>query len=397
MLTIVWDIEKLKHPKYGQLEVWIGMRFMDEPFPTDSDITQVNAVTVHAKRLSDFFEKLLKKGTEKDLSLQELHRTFSEYRKRYIKYNEISSITEISDTLVNAMEVAEQTILLLKNIIPEKIKLFVNLEFSGFVHIRKKSLEIIFEQLLVNAVEAIKDTGEIAFSSRQVTNKDEMPQNAKKENLPLPLALFSIADTGKGIKSEELDSITEPFTTSKNPLEHAGLGLYMVKQIISTLGGKLLIESVVGNGTNITVLIPSEPVHQKIEPKNTAIEEKTSVLVVDDESVIRELIKDVLTSKNIGVIPASDGIEGYEKFLANKDHIGLVILDIIMPGMDGKELYYKIKEIKKDVKVIITSGYSKHNVKDELLQAGADNYLSKPFNINELTALLDIIFPEHSK
>ena len=396
MVTIIWDVENLNYPQYGLLEVWIGMRFIDEPFSSGRNTYMKDIVNDQLKLLSDFFDKLIHEGTKKNIALQELHKTFLEYKNKYLTYSEISAITEISDTSINAMEIAEQTILLLKNFIPAEITLFMNLEFAGFVQIQKKSLEIIFEQLLLNAIESIDSTGEIAFSSRIVTSKDEIPENPEKEELSLPAALFSIADTGRGIESADLKTVTEPFTTSKNPLEHAGLGLYIAKQIISVLGGKLLINSTIGKGTNVMVLLPAEQIHQKAGQKGTTIEEKTSVLIVDDESVIRELINDVLTSKNINVISASDGIEGYEKFLTNKDNIGLVILDIIMPGMDGKELYYKIKKIEKDVKVIITSGYSKHNVKDELLQAGVDNFLSKPFNINELTNLLDTVFPEHN-
>ena len=397
LLTIIWDVEKLNHPTYGRMDVWIGRRFVDEPFPADSDIPEEKIVNIPSKRLSAYFDKFLKEGKDKNISIQELYKTFSEYRKRYLKYSEISPVAEISGTPLNAMEIAEQTILILKNLIPKNIKLFENFEFAGFVRIQKKSLQTVFEQLLVNAVEAVRGTGEIAFSSRLITGADEAPEIAQKEVFSLPAALFSITDTGRGIESGELKTVAEPFVTTKNPLEHAGLGLYITNQIISVLGGKLLIESTAGKGTNVTVLFPAEKINREGDEEISTEEQKTSVLVVDDESVIRELIKDVLNSKNINVIPASDGMEGYEKFLANKDDIRLVILDIIMPGMDGKELYYKIKKIKKDVKVIITSGYSKHNVKDELLQAGVDNYLSKPFNINELTALLDNIFPDSDK
>ena len=397
ILTIVWDVENTNHPNYGRMEIWIGMRFGDEPFSTERDLSQETDVNLHSERLTEYFDKILQAGIEKNISLQELHRIFSVYRKTYLKYSDIMPLTEIADRPINAMEIAEQTILLLKNLIPEKIKLFENLEFSGFVRVKKKALETVFEQLLVNAIESISGGGKISFSSKMITSADEAPQRAEKGGFSLPAVLFSITDTGEGIGKDEIRTVKEPFTTSKNPLEHAGLGLYMANQIVSAVGGKLWIDSEAGNGTNVTVLFPAEKINQEDEKEITQEEQKTSVLVVDDESVIRELITDVLNSKNINVILASNGMEGYEKFLTNKDDIRLVILDIIMPEMDGKELFYKIKKIKKDVKVIVISGYSKHNVKDELLQAGVDHYLSKPFNINELTDLLDTVFPEHNK
>jgi len=136
-----------------------------------------------------------------------------------------------------------------------------------------------------------------------------------------------------------------------------------------------------------------------VDPKEISMQtEKTTgkvnkILVVDDEDVIRELIFDVVTSKGYEVILASDGNEGYEQFKNHWPEISLVILDIIMPGMDGKELYEKIKDINPSMKVLITSGYSKPNVKAELIKMGVNGFLPKPFNIIELTDLLQKIIP----
>ena len=105
------------------------------------------------------------------------------------------------------------------------------------------------------------------------------------------------------------------------------------------------------------------------------------------------MIFDIVTSKGYEVILASDGNEGYEQFKSHWPEINLVILDIIMPRMDGKELYKKIKDINPSMKVLITSGYSKPNVKAELIRMGVNGFLPKPFNIIELTDLLQKIIP----
>ena len=112
---------------------------------------------------------------------------------------------------------------------------------------------------------------------------------------------------------------------------------------------------------------------------------KQSVLVIDDEAIIRDLSNDILTDLGIPVFFAKDGEQGLTIFEKEQQNIGLVILDVIMPGMDGREVYYELRKRNPEIKIMITSGYSKTGVIAELLKAGVDHYVQKPFNLDELT------------
>ena len=106
------------------------------------------------------------------------------------------------------------------------------------------------------------------------------------------------------------------------------------------------------------------------------------VLVIDDEKNIRDLIDEILTEEGYEVFLARNGQDGVDLFEKYNGSFAVVILDIIMPELDGKDCYYRIKEINPRVKVILTSGYSKSNVKEELIRQGVDAYIPKPFNVD---------------
>ena len=122
---------------------------------------------------------------------------------------------------------------------------------------------------------------------------------------------------------------------------------------------------------------------------------KHQILVVDDEVIIRDLLSDVLIEQNYDVILAKDGFEGLELYKKNEQTIGLIILDIIMPGMTGKEVFEKIREINGKAKIIITSGYSKQKVTESLIANGANGFLPKPFNIDKLLGIIKALIEEN--
>ena len=136
----------------------------------------------------------------------------------------------------------------------------------------------------------------------------------------------------------------------------------------------------------------------KIEQKNkflhkngeTAKEkEKKYILIVDDEAIIRDLVSDVLKENDYDILTAANGEEGLEIYKKNQQIIDLIILDIIMPGISGGELFKLIREINPDMKIIITSGYSKQKVTKTIMASGANGFLPKPFNINKLLELVN--------
>jgi len=120
------------------------------------------------------------------------------------------------------------------------------------------------------------------------------------------------------------------------------------------------------------------------KPINSPVSSPKAILVIDDEAIIRDLLKEILEDIGVPVFFAETGEKGMEIFRKEEKEIALVLLDVIMPGMDGREVYYEIKNQNPDVKIIITSGYSKTGVITELMEAGVDGYIQKPFQIDIL-------------
>jgi len=112
---------------------------------------------------------------------------------------------------------------------------------------------------------------------------------------------------------------------------------------------------------------------------------KKKVLIIDDEEVIRDLVVDVLSDIGTEVVCATDGFEGLKIYEKDPSAYGLVILDVILPGMDGKEVFHKIKKLNEEAKILIISGFTKNEIMDELFSYGIVGYLPKPFSILSLT------------
>lgn len=130
--------------------------------------------------------------------------------------------------------------------------------------------------------------------------------------------------------------------------------------------------------------------HSDTNPKEFSSDFK-KVLVIDDERNIRELIEEILSESGYQVVTAKNGQEGIDIFIKERGQFDLAILDIIMPELDGKACFFEIKKVNPHIKVLLTSGFSKSNVKDELIKQGADAYISKPFNIDAFLKIVQRI------
>jgi CheY-like chemotaxis protein len=119
--------------------------------------------------------------------------------------------------------------------------------------------------------------------------------------------------------------------------------------------------------------------------------EKNKILIVDDDPIIREILFEATQMKKYNVETAFDGLEAWEKFQKCPQSYQALVIDAVMPRMDGKELYYKAKSLKPEIKIIVISGYSKNGVREELETAGIEGFLEKPFNVTSFFGLLESI------
>ena len=195
-------------------------------------------------------------------------------------------------------------------------------------------------------------------------------------------ALITVSDTGTGMKQEEMEKVFEPFFTTKETGKGTGLGLAMAYGIIKQHDGYISVESQVGKGTSFSIYLPVTMSKEDVSVKS-AVEPMPeggteTILVAEDDERLRSLSEIVLTQANYKVILAQNGEEAIEKFIANKDSIDLVLLDMIMPKKSGTEVYEEIKSIKLDIKVIFLSGYTADRMNKEIFAENHVNFIFKP-------------------
>jgi two-component system cell cycle sensor histidine kinase/response regulator CckA len=237
-------------------------------------------------------------------------------------------------------------------------------------------------KILENAMESFGHggSGSISIQTRNV----QLTQPTQDRNVRLAAGAYvsaEIADSGSGIEPEVMPRIFEPFFTTKPP-PHRGLGLALVYGILSNHGGGVAVSSQTGKGTSVRIYLPAEATQiQEATVSTDSLVGAGTVLVVDDESLLLTMAETILTDFGYHVLTASNGTAAL-RLLANADHkIDLVITDMVMPGMGGRELMERIRQLGLALPILCTSGY--------VSQAGnkaAAGFLPKPFTSVELLA-----------
>ncbi len=240
--------------------------------------------------------------------------------------------------------------------------------------------------LCVNAQDAMPDGGELTICS-QIIHLDERFVSEHLGSTPGDYVRVIVSDTGMGMDEETKAKIFDPFFTTKERGKGTGLGLSMVYGIVKNHGGYISCNSRLGKGTTFEIYLPlsAEESPQFQEEKIDMVTGSASILVVDDEEILRELMKEILEDLGYEVLLASDGqeaIELYRKYLAKID---LVIVDMIMPKMGGRETYQELKKINPKVKTLLASGYSRDAAAQEILDLGVNDFLHKPFSLEEIS------------
>ncbi len=209
---------------------------------------------------------------------------------------------------------------------------------------------------------------------------------------------LSVRDNGIGMDEETLSRIFEPFYSTKGRGKGTGLGLSIVHGIVNNHNGVIDVSSIPSAGTVMTFYFPlvaarpGKPARSR-EPKDlpqrTEDSQPPTILVVDDEQVLREMLVEILEGKEYAVISASNGVDGIQKYLAHKEEIEIVISDIGMPLMGGEEFFEKLKEIDPLVKMIFMTGYLEEDSKTGILRRGVKRIIHKPFRIEEIVDVID--------
>lgn len=243
-------------------------------------------------------------------------------------------------------------------------------------------IEQVLVNLCLNARDAMPQGGRLTVMTRNLENWS--PPGGGD---PRPGILVAVADTGEGIGEAVLPRVFEPFFTTKRPGEGTGLGLAMVYGIVTRHGGTVHVTTEPGSGATFTVVLPVDeapPAEAPTAEAATQTPSRSRILVVDDEPVVRGLMHDLLASHGLEVHLAPGGRDALEVFRANPGRFDLVLLDLMMPELGGRETFWQLRAIDPGVRVILMSGFAETETVAHLLQAGACRFLPKPCTTVEL-------------
>lgn len=234
-----------------------------------------------------------------------------------------------------------------------------------------------FGNIITNAIESFNKTDHILIMNSKVTYLNTCPKDAinYQNHISGKFLQIDFIDNGCGIPYELYNRIFDPFFTTKDKFSRSGLGLTQALGTIIKHSGILTLKSAINNGTTISVYLPCK--EEKMQMSFDLFVNKTKILVIDDDEIVRQVLEMLLKDLGYEVISSSDPYEAISIFDLNKDSIDLVISDMIMPKLNGKELFYRIKKIKKNLRFILLSGYTKNNVDEKFLN-DIDLFLEKP-------------------
>ena len=253
------------------------------------------------------------------------------------------------------------------------------------VEVDANQMRQVFMNLYVNAWKAMPGGGDIfvetenfVLNASSIEHFDLQPGNYVKT---------SVTDTGKGMDKATMDKIFEPFFTTDKTKIGTGLGLASVYGIIKNHGGTIEVYSEKGNGTTFKIYLPAsdKAVVGEKTPSQEVLPGTETILLIDDEDMILEIGREMLEGLGYQVLVAKSGKEAVALYEESADKIQAVILDMIMPGMNGKETFKALQKANPNIKVLLSSGYSIEGDAEEILEMGCQGFIQKPFSLSLLS------------
>ncbi len=248
-------------------------------------------------------------------------------------------------------------------------------------------LQTALSALLSNASEAIEDEGRICISTENVVADQDVLKNIPELKVGKYVCL-TIEDNGKGMEKAVEKRIFDPFFTTK--FQGRGLGMAATYGIVRNHGGTISVDSELGKGTRVHICLPAVECEAK-EAKTSGPENTKgagTILIIDDEDVVLNVNKALLERLGFRTMEAQSGVEAIEILKEFKNDIDVALLDIKLPDMGGDEIYSFIKEVCPHINVIVCSGYGPDGPVREVLDAGAQDFIQKPFTLSELSEKL---------
>ncbi|HOU84664.1 MAG TPA: PAS domain S-box protein [Spirochaetota bacterium] len=288
--------------------------------------------------------------------------------------------TDVHQAIIGAIS-------LLQNTVDKRI--VIQTEFnaeSGVIMGDPPQIQNVFLNLGINASHAMPNGGILYFSTRFKNMSGDECESSPFELNPGTYIEITVSDTGCGIKPEDINKIFDPFFTTKKQGSGTGLGLAAAYATIQQHNGAITVSSKLNEGTTFKIILPlSEEPSESSSINETIYTGHGTVLLADDEEVMRLVGRGLLEKFGYNVILAENGSKAAEIYKNEKDKIDLVILDMIMPVMSGRDCFFEIKKINPEAKIIIASGFIQSRDLTELQKNGLNAFIHKPFRSHELS------------
>ncbi len=240
--------------------------------------------------------------------------------------------------------------------------------------------------LFVNAWQAMPDGGKITIRSENVLIEDFGLEDAGT------YVKITVTDTGMGMTDDVMDRIFDPFFTTKTRGQGTGLGLATAYGIIKSHKGSIKVKSKPDQGSSFMLFLPAKQTQVRsldiVAEKQKIFNGKGTILLVDDEKGVIEVCSEMLETLGYEVQTAASGKEAISIIEQSEVKIDIVLLDMVMPKMNGRDTFDKIKQIAPDIKVLISSGYSKETEIKQMMERGCDEFIFKPFDVATLSEKL---------
>jgi len=293
--------------------------------------------------------------------------------------------TEIKPQPLNLNRRINEMVKMLDRTIPKMIDIqLVLAKDLSTINADPTEMDQVLMNLAVNARDAMPDGGNLTIRTEKVFLDEEYARRHLGAR-PGEYVLLSVSDTGHGMDKKTLDRIFEPFYTTKEAGEGTGLGLAMAYGIVTQHGGQIRCYSEPGYGTIFKIYLPA--LVDEREQLETGTWEALprggteTILLVDDEEFVRDLGRKILEQSGYTVLTATNGTDGLNLYKKERRKISLIILDLIMPEMGGKQCLEELLKIDPKARVFIASGFAANGQSKEALETGARGFVGKPYNI----------------
>lgn len=288
--------------------------------------------------------------------------------------------------VIDCQRIIEDTVSLLTHTINKNIVISIdNQARHTLLEGDDSQLQHAFLNLGINAAQAMPNGGLLTFSLKNRTLSEKDCHSSADNIYPGEYLEIGIQDTGIGMTEKEISQVFEPFYTTKEMHQGTGLGLTLVYATIQEHDGAVTLSSAPGAGTSFTICLPiSEKTAIKETNQGEIQQGEGTILLIDDEPLVLTTVTEQLQLAGYRVLSAANGPDGIATFTSEKNHIDLVILDMIMPDMGGHEVFEQLRKVDPSIPVIIASGFCREDDLNRLKNAGVKRFLQKPLQWAEL-------------